>query len=269
MDLDGFHLHPADARLHEGRIALVTGATGGIGATTSLELAAHGAAVAIDYRDKDDRAKHMAEVITAAGGRATTLRLDVTKEDEVAGAFARAGEDLGGPVDLLVANAGVESPFALVDMELAEWQRVIDINLTGAFLCAREAARGLRAADAKGVLVFMSSVHEQIPWPKFSHYCASKGGMKLFMQTIARELAPHGIRCVDVAPGAIATPINRDVLDDPEQRQAVLEEIPWGRWGEPEDVARAVAWVASAQADYVVGTTLFVDGGMTLYPKFV
>jgi glucose 1-dehydrogenase len=123
---------------------------------------------------------------------------------------------------------------------------VIDVNLTGAFLCAREAARGLRAANAKGVLVFMSSVHEQIPWPKFSHYCAAKGGLKLFMQTIARELAPHGIRCVDVAPGAIDTPINQPVLDEPEQYQAVLDEIPWGRWGQP-----------------------FADGGMTLYPNFV
>jgi glucose 1-dehydrogenase len=154
-------------------------------------------------------------------------------------------------------------------MELADWRRVIDTNLTGAFLCAREAARGLRAVDAKGVLVFMSSVHEQIPWPEYSHYCASKGGMKLFMQSIAKELAPHGIRCVDVAPGAIATPINKDVLADPKQRKEVEDEIPWGRWGEPEDVARAVAWLGSAQADYVVGTTLFVDGGMTLYPNFV
>ena len=211
----------------------------------------------------------MAEVVRAAGGRAAVVQLDVTDEQSVADAFARAREDLGGPVDLLVANAGVESPFPLVEMELSEWQRVIDTNLTGAFLCAREAARGLRAADAKGVLVFMSSVHEQIPWPEFSHYCASKGGMKLFMQSIARELAPQGIRCVDVAPGAIATPINKDVLEDDEQRQAILDEIPWGRWGEPGDVARAVAWVASAQADYVVGSTLFVDGGMTLYPNFV
>jgi glucose 1-dehydrogenase len=269
MDLDGFHLHPADARLLDGRIALVTGSTGGIGAATTLELAAHGAAVAIDHRDRDEEARRMAEVVTAAGGRASTVKLDVTNEDEVAAAFARARDELGGPVDILVANAGVVSKHPLVDLELAEWRRVIDTNLTGAFLCAREAARGLRAAGAKGVLVFMSSVHEQIPWPDYSHYCATKGGMKLFMQSIARELAPHGIRCVDVAPGAIATPINEKVLDDDEQRQAILDEIPWGRWGRPDDVARAVAWVASAQADYVVGTTLFVDGGMTLYPNFV
>jgi glucose 1-dehydrogenase len=268
MDLDAFHLHPTDARLLDGRIALVSGATGGIGRATAFELAAHGAAVAIDFRGEDDQARAMADAITAGGGRATTVPLDVSDEDSVISAFATIREALG-TVDLLVANAGVEAPFALVDMPLAEWQRVIDVNLTGAFLTAREAARGLRSGDQRGVLVFMSSVHEVIPWKEFSHYCATKGGMKLFMQSIARELAPHGIRCVNVAPGAIATDINRDVLDDPEQRQAVLEEIPYGRWGEPEDVARAVAWVASAQADYVVGSTLFVDGGMTLYPKFV
>jgi glucose 1-dehydrogenase len=268
MDLDGFHLHPAGARLLDGRTALVTGATGGIGQATALELAAHGAAVALDYRGKDDIAREMADTITTTGGRATTVQLDVTDEDSVIAAFASTREDLG-TIDLLVANAGVESPFCLVDMPLHEWQRVIDINLTGAFLCAREAARGLLATDARGTLVFMSSVHEQIPWPKFSHYCASKGGMKLFMQSIARELAPHGIRCVDVAPGAIATEINRDVLADTEERQAVLDEVPYGRWGEADDVARAVAWLASAHADYVVGTTLFVDGGMTLYPNFV
>jgi glucose 1-dehydrogenase len=268
MDLDSFHLHPADARLLEGRVALVTGATGGIGAATALELAAHGAAVAVDYRGQDETARALVDAIASAGGRATTVQLDVTEEDSVIAAFASTREALG-TVDLLVANAGIESAFRLIDMPLDEWQRVIDVNLTGAFLVAREAARGLRAAEARGTLLFMSSVHEQIPWPKFSHYCASKGGMKLFMQTIARELAPDGIRCVNVAPGAIATEINREVLDDPQERQAVLDEIPYGRWCEADDVARAVAWLASAQADYVVGTTLFVDGGMTLYPNFV
>ena len=146
---------------------------------------------------------------------------------------------------------------------------MIAVNLTGTFLCTREAARIMRADEAKGAIVMISSVHEVIPWERFGHYCASKGGMKLFAQSIAKELAPHGIRVVSVAPGAIATPINKTVLDDPEERRKVLDEIPFGRWGEVSDVARAVAWIASDQAEYVVGTTLFVDGGMTLYPKFV
>jgi glucose 1-dehydrogenase len=268
MDVEDFRLHPPEARLLEGRVALVTGSTGGIGRGTVLELAAHGAAVAIDHRGDDDDARGIAAAIEKGGGRATTLELDVTDEAQVVAAF-RAVADTLGTVDLLVANAGIESPSELIDLELDEWERVLRVNLTGAFLCAREAARGLRASKQRGTIIFMSSVHEVIPWPRFSHYCTTKGGMRLFAQTIARELAPHGIRVATVAPGAIETPINQRVMDDPEQYRAVLDEIPWRRWGNVEDVARAVAWLASPQADYVVGSTLFVDGGMTLYPKFV
>ena len=148
-------------------------------------------------------------------------------------------------------------------------ERILGVNLTGTFLCTREAARIMRADDAKGAIVMISSVHEVIPWEQFSHYCASKGGMKLFAQSIAKELAPYGIRVVSIAPGAIVTPINAKVLDDPEERRKVESEIPLGRWGEVPDIARAVAWVSSAQAQYVVGATIFVDGGMTLYPNFV
>jgi glucose 1-dehydrogenase len=144
---------------------------------------------------------------------------------------------------------------------------VLDVNLTGPFLCSRELVR--RIGDARAVIVNNSSVHEQIPWPGFSHYCASKGGLKLFAQTIARELAPRGIRVVSVAPGAILTPINKDLAEDEQKRREVEEQIPWGRIGKPEEIAAAIAWLASDEADYVVGTTLFVDGGMTLYPKFV
>jgi len=182
--------------------------------------------------------------------------------------FAQAREAFGG-LDLLVNNAGIERPFQLTDMPLDEWQKVIAVNLTGTFLCSREAARIMLADGARGTIVMVTSVHEVIPWESFSHYCASKGGMKLFAQTIARELAPHGIRVASVAPGAIATPINADVLADPAQKAAVEAEIPYGRWGEVSDVARAIAWIASTQADYVVGSTLFVDGGMTLYPRFI
>jgi len=263
-----FRPHPPDARLLEGRRALVTGATTGIGRGTAFELAAHGAAVAINHRGRVDDARAMAAAIEAAGGRAVPVEMDITMEGDVQRAFAEAREAFGG-LDLLVNNAGVEKPFELVDMTLEEWEKVISVNLTGTFLCTREAARIMRADETKGAIVMISSVHEVIPWERFSHYCASKGGMKLFAQSIAKELAPHGIRVVSIAPGAIVTPINAKVLDDPAGRGKVESEIPLGRWGEVPDIARAVAWASSEQAQYVVGATIFVDGGMTLYPNFV
>ncbi len=265
-----FSLHPEPARLLTDRRALVTGGSSGIGEGTCYELAAHGAAVAVNYNGNAQSADRICADIERAGGRAVPVEMDVADEHSVHDGFTTAAEVLGG-LDLLVNNAGIERPFKLVDMPLAEWRRVLDVNLTGAFLCSREAARIMcedpSPATPRAILM-MSSVHEVIPWERFSHYCASKGGMKLFAQTIARELAPHGIRVASVAPGAIATPINADVLADPAAKQKVVDEIPYGRWGEVSDIARAVAWLASEQADYVVGTTLFVDGGMTLYPNF-
>lgn len=263
-----FRLRPAEARLLDGRRALVTGADSGIGQGIAMELASHGAAVAINHVGDSTVASRMAEAIDAGGGEALALHMDVSSEADVVSAFAQARRALGG-LDLLVNNAGIEQPFALVDMPLAEWQRVIDVNLTGAFLCSREAARIMLDDGAQGGIVNITSVHEQIPWKRFSHYCASKAGEKLFAQSIARELAPHRIRVVNIAPGAIATPINADVLADSARRAEVEDQIPLGRWGDVADVARAVAWAASAEAGYVTGSTIFVDGGMTLYPRFV
>ena len=263
-----FTLKPDAARRLDGRRALVTGADSGIGQGIAFELAANGAMVAVNHVGDSSVADAMAEAIGAGGGKAIAVFADVSKEEDVTRAFAAAKDAFGG-LDLLVNNAGIEKPFELVDMPLAEWQRVIDVNLTGTFLCSREAARMMVDEGTAGAIVNITSVHEQIPWRSFSHYCASKGGEKLFAQSIARELAPHGIRVLNVAPGAIATPINADVLADAKQKQEVESEIPLGRWGEVTDVAQAVAWAASDEASYVVGSTIFVDGGMTLYPRFV
>jgi glucose 1-dehydrogenase len=258
----------ADARL-TGRRALVTGSATGIGRSTITRLASEGAAAVVNYVGSRAPADEVVAEIVSGGGHAVAIEADVSAEDQVQAMFAQAASELGGPIDVLVNNAGVEAPYLLVDMPLEEWNRVLGVNLTGSFLCAREAARGLVAADAPGVIVNISSVHEQIPWERFGHYCASKGGMKLWAQTIAKELAPHRIRVVNVAPGAIATPINKDVLEDDVKRRAVEAEIPWGRFGKPEEVAAAVAWLASPEAEYVTGTTLFVDGAMTAYPGFI
>jgi glucose 1-dehydrogenase len=256
MDEFDLSLYPGDARLLGGRRAIVTGADSGIGQATAFELAKHGAAVAINHVGDASTARAMADAIEAGGGRALTVQMDVSSEADVQRGFAEAKDGLGG-LDLLVNNAGLEEPYELVDMPLESWEKVIGVNLTGAFLCCREAARLMD----EGTIVVNTSVHEVIPWMQFSHYSASKGGLKLFVQSIAKELAPRGIRVCSVAPGATRTPINEGVEEDTSR-----DQIPAGRWAEADEVARAIAWLASDQAAYVVGTTLFVDGGMTLYP---
>jgi glucose 1-dehydrogenase len=253
---------------HSGRRALITGAATGIGRATAKRLASEGAAVVVNYVGPSGDADSAVAEIERDGGRALAIEADVSNEEQVVAMFARARDELGWPIDLLVNNAGIEKKFNLVDMPLEEWEKVLAVNLTGTFLCTREAARAMTGAGIPGVIVNMSSVHETIPWEGFAHYCASKGGMKLMAQTVAKELAPHRIRVVNVGPGAILTPINQPLIDNPEMRRAVEAEIPYRRLGQPEEIAAAVSWLASAEADYVTGTTLFVDGGMTTYPNF-
>ena len=256
--------------LLENRRALVTGASSGIGRATAVRFAREGAAVAVNYVGAAAEADADAVVaeITAAGGTAMAVAADVGDEGQVKAMVEAVVARLGG-VDILVNNAGIEHEVPTLDMELDQWERVLRVNLTGAFLCMREVARRMVAAGGGGVVVNMSSVHEHIPWPGFADYCASKGGLRMLTQTVAREWAEHRIRVLAIAPGAISTPINSGVLADPTQRHAVEAEIPLGRFGTAEEIAAAVAWACSDEAAYVTGTTIVVDGGMTLYPRFV
>ncbi|MGH2889566.1 MAG: glucose 1-dehydrogenase [Solirubrobacteraceae bacterium] len=268
--------------LLEGRRAIVTGGSTGIGKATAQRLVAEGASVCVNYyseKEADGAQEFVAELMGSASAsgsasgsgsgsaKAIAVQADVGSEADVVRMVGETVKQLGG-LDLLVNNAGIEKQIPLLEMSAKDWGAVLQTNLTGTFLCLREACKVMADAGG-GTVVNMSSVHEFIPWPGFAHYCASKGGVKLLMETAARELAPKKIRVLNIAPGAIVTPINKFVLDDPEAKHAVESEIPLGRMGQPEEIAAAVVWAASEQASYVTGTTVVVDGGMSLYPKFV
>ncbi len=253
-----------------GRRAIVTGASSGIGKATAQRLGREGANVCVNYysgKEKGAADEVVASIERAGPGEAVAVQADVGNETDVERMVAETVTAFGG-LDILVNNAGIEKQIPLLETSQQDWERILRTNLTGTFLCLREAGKVMADGDG-GVIVNMSSVHEFIPWPGFAPYCASKGGVKLLMETAARELAPKNIRVINIAPGAIVTPINKFVLDDPEAKHAVEEEIPIGRMGEPEEIAAVVAWAASGEASYVTGTTIVVDGGMSLYPKFV
>ena len=257
-----------------GQKALVTGANSGIGEGVALALGAAGADVVVNYVSNPDAARAVVDKIKAGGGDALALRADISKEDEVRAMFQEMFT-AWGTIDILVNNAGLQRDAPFPDMTLEQWNTVLGVNLTGMFLCAREAARemirrGIRpeVSRAAGKILCISSVHEKIPWAGHVNYAASKGGVKLFMQTLAQELAPHRIRVNSIAPGAIQTAINRAAWETPEALNALLKLIPYGRIGLPEDIGKAAVWLASDDSDYIHGQTIFVDGGMTLYPAF-
>ena len=256
------------------RVTLVTGSSSGIGAAVAKCMAAEGAKVIVNYARSSKGAEAVVAEIKADGGEAIAIQADVSQEDQVQSMFKQI-IDKYETIDVLVNNAGLQKDANLVDMSLAQWNQVIGVNLTGQFLCAREAAkefkrRGVVPAKScsAGNIICMSSVHEVIPWAGHCNYAASKGGVMLLMKSMAQELAPYKIRVNSIAPGAIKTPINTDAWDTPEAEADLLKLIPYGRVGIPEDIGKAAVWLASDESEYVQGTTIFVDGGMTLYPGF-
>ena len=266
--------HPPWYPVLAGQPALVTGANSGIGEAVALGLAQAGADVAVNYVTHPETAEEVAHKIEGFGRRAIVLKADVSKEDEVEAMYAAAIKEFG-TLHVSVSNAGLQRDSSFADMTLDQWNTVIGINLTGQFLCTRAATREFlrrgvvdSVSMAAGKLICMSSVHQVIPWAGHANYAASKGGINMLMQSIAQELAPHRIRVNSIGPGAIRTPINTSAWNTPEAYESLMTLVPYKRIGEPEDIARAAVWLASDAADYVTGITLFVDGGMTLYPGF-
>jgi glucose 1-dehydrogenase len=257
-----------------GQPALVTGANSGIGKAVALGLARAGADVVVNYVTNPADAEGVAHEIEKIGRRAMAIKADVSKEDEVDAMFAQAIGHFG-TLHIAVSNAGLQRDSPFDTMTLEQWTTVINVNLTGQFLCTRAATREFkrRGVDpqisvAAGKILCMSSVHQEIPWAGHANYAASKGGINMLMRSIAQELAPHLIRVNAIAPGAIRTPINTSAWSTPAAYEDLMTLIPYKRIGEPDDVARAAVWLVSDAADYVTGATLFVDGGMTLYPGF-
>jgi len=254
--------------------ALVTGANSGIGEACALALGEAGADVVVNYVSRPEEAERVVESIKQSVRGALAFQADVSRENQVEAMFARMREEFG-TIDILVNNAGLQRDARFQEMTLEQWNTVIAINLTGQFLCAREAVREFlrrgvvpEVSSAAGKIICMSSVHEVIPWGGHVNYAASKGGVMQLMKSMAQELAPKKIRVNSIAPGAIKTPINRTAWETPEAERELLKLIPEGRVGVPADIARAAVWLASDASDYVTGTTIFVDGGMTLYPGF-
>jgi glucose 1-dehydrogenase len=260
--------------LLKGQTALITGSSSGIGRGVAIALAKAGADIVINYAGSKERAEEAAQEVSKTGRKVLTIQADVSQEDQVQQMFKQAIENFG-TLDIVVTNAGLQQDASFEEMTLEKWNKVMGINLTGQFLCAREAIReflrrGIRKeiSCAAGKIICMSSVHQEIPWAGHANYAASKGGIKLLMESIAQEYAPKRIRANSICPGAIRTPINKVAWDTPEAYNKLMNVIPYKRIGEPEDIGHTAVWLASDLADYINGASIFVDGGMTLFPGF-
>jgi glucose 1-dehydrogenase len=262
------------------KVVIVTGSSSGIGKACAIYFGQLGAKVVVNYSSNADAAGGVLDEIKKSGGEGIIVKADVSREEEVKALFNETISKYGR-LDVLVSNAGLQQDSSFLEMTLQQWQKVIDVNLTGQFLCCREAARQFVAQEKAalkeevdhselsiGKIILMSSVHDIIPWAGHVNYAASKGGIMMLMKSISQELAPHKIRVNSVSPGAIKTTINKEVWSDPEKYKSLLQLIPYKRIGTPLDVAKAVAWLASDESDYINGETMYIDGGMTLYPEF-
>jgi glucose 1-dehydrogenase len=245
----------------EGKTAVVTGAATGIGQAIAIAFAQEGASVVVDYVGAQSTAQDTLDKINAAGGTAIAVAADVSSPEQVQSLLQQTLAAFGR-LDIFVNNAGIEKKYAFVDYPFDEWQKIIAVNLTGTFLCSQAAARQLIAQGDGGRILNISSIHEDLPLLTNAPYCASKGGIRMLMRTIAVELAPHNITVNNIGPGAIYTPIDKDVQDDHQLNDQLMAEIPLRRWGQPEEVAKLALFLASDDASYITGSTHFIDGGM-------
>ena len=256
------------------QVAIITGSSTGIGRACAIGLAAEGVKVTINYHSSDEEAKEVQKAIEDAGGEAIIVQADVSREDDVRRLF-RETMDAFGHLDIIVANAGLQADAAFTKMTLDQWNQVIGVNLTGQFLVCREAAKLFRQqgvhdhSRAAGKIICMSSVHDEIAWAGHVNYATAKGGVKMMMESMAQELARDKIRVNAISPGAIQTDINKDAWEDTDDLEKLLTLVPYGRIGQGEDVANVCCFLCSDASDYITGATIYVDGGMMLYPGFV
>jgi glucose 1-dehydrogenase len=261
-------------KILQGKIALVTGGSSGIGKAIAIALGENGANVVVNYHSDEEGAREAKQKIELSGAKAIIVQADVSKEDDVTRLFEESNKAFGS-IDIVVSNAGIQKDSEFSEMTLRDWQRVIDVNLGGYFLCSRQAVNEFlkkpsgTTVKAIGNIIFVSSVHDVIPWAGHANYAASKGGVSMLMKSLALEVAPQKIRVNAISPGAIKTDINKEAWSDPAKEKELLKLIPYQRVGEVEDVAEVAVWLASGKSDYITGATIYVDGGMTLYPGFV
>ena len=245
----------------QNKVAVITGASLGIGSAMALAFAREGAAVAVDYRSHPDEAKEIVDQVEGSGGRAISVRADVSSPEDVRNLIQKAVEEFGR-LDVMINNAGMEEKMPFLETPLDVWNRTIAVDLTGAWLGCQEAAKQMVSQGGSGRIINVSSVHEDLPMPTNSPYCAAKGGLRMLMRTIAVELAPHNITVNNIAPGAVDTPMDAPLEQDAHQMQQLLSEIPLRRMGKPEEVAALAVYLASDEASYVTGSTFVIDGGM-------